>query len=80
MHSWNGKKQKQKQKHEEVCLPTYSCKAVVLLPRFPPSPLQVVGLLGVQCFSTEMPGVILAFMIASIVKVDECQGHTPGDT
>lgn len=45
-----------------------------------PSPLLALGLLGVQSFSTEMPGVILAFMIASIVKVGECQGHTPGDT
>lgn len=45
-----------------------------------PSPLQALGSIGVQCFPKEMPGVILAFMTANIIKVDGCQGHTPGDT
>lgn len=44
------------------------------------APLQTLGPWGVQCFSTEMPGVILAFMAANVFNVDECQGHTPEDT
>lgn len=76
--TWNPKDCFHQQ--EEVCLHTLSCRAVILLSVFLPLSLQALGPWGVRSFSTEMSGVILAFMVVNIFEVDECQGHTPGDT
>lgn len=44
-----------------------------------PAALQALDPWGVQCFSSKMPGVTLAFMTANIFRVDGCQRYTLGD-